>query len=273
MIFLHSVTAKEIIQAIERGVEQLALSLDLGRTITSIDLTDPFWEVEQLEKITKDSDSIYFVKDNQIFKAAISDDHFYKLFPTGHESAPALLIDGVLMHRVKDIDPIEDASMKAELCARKGIDMLEICTGLGYSTIACLRRDVRSIITIEMNHHVIELSKLNPWSRELHSDMRVSIIQGDAVERIEEFDTKSFHAVLHDPPRFSMASELYTAEFYAQIYRVLKPRGVLYHYVGAPGGKHRKIDLQKGVIQRLRNVGFEQVMRNKPTLGVVAKKR
>ena len=273
MIFLHSVTAEEIIQAIYRGVEHLDLSLDLGRTMTKIDLTNPIWNVEQLKKITKDPDSIYFVRENQIFKAAISEVHFYKLFPTGHESAPALLIDGVLMHRVKDIDPIEDAAMKAELCARKGIDMLEICTGLGYSTIACLKRGVRSITTIERNHHVIELSKLNPWSRELHSDKRVSLIHRDAVEKIEEFDAKSFHAVLHDPPRFSMGSELYTTEFYSQIYRVLKPRGVLYHYVGSPGGKHRKRDLPKGVIQRLRNVGFENVKRNNSTLGVVAKKR
>ncbi|MHA2200557.1 MAG: MnmC family methyltransferase, partial [Candidatus Thorarchaeota archaeon] len=186
---------------------------------------------------------------------------------------PALLIDGVLMHRVKDINPIEDAAMKAALCARKGIDMLEICTGLGYSTIACLKRGVRSIVSIERNHHVIELSRLNPWSRELHSDKRISIVHGDAVEKIEEFDSKSFHSVLHDPPRFSMGSELYTSEFYSQIYRVLKPRGVLYHYVGSPGGKHRKRDLPKGVIKRLREVGFEQVMRNEQTLGVVAKKR
>jgi len=273
MIFLHSVTAEEIIQAIGTGSEQLELSLDLGRTLIKIDLKDPLWNVEQLKKIVDDPESIYFVRDDQIFKAAISEDHFYKLFPTGHESAPALLIDGVLMHRVKDISPIQDAAMKAALCARKGIDMLEICTGLGYSTIACLKRGIRSIISIERNRHVIELSRLNPWSRELHSDKRVSMIHGDAVEKIREFDQKSFHSVLHDPPRFSMGSELYTTEFYSQIYRVLKPRGVLYHYVGSPGGKHRKRDLPKGVIKRLRGVGFEHVTRNEHSLGVVAKKR
>jgi hypothetical protein len=273
MTFLHSVTAGEIIQAIEGGSEHLELSLDLGRTSTRIDLKDPFWDVVQLRKIVKDTESVYFVRDGQIFKAAIRADHFYKLYPTGHKSAPALLIDGVLMHRVKDVNPIEDASMKAALCARKGIDMLEICTGLGYSTIACLKKGVRSIRTIEKDHHVIELSRLNPWSTELHSDERVSLIHGDAVEKIEEFDSKSFHSVLHDPPRFSMGSELYTSEFYSQIFRVLKPRGLLYHYVGSPGGKHRKRDLPKGVIQRLRKVGFEKVARNKSTLGVVAKKR
>jgi hypothetical protein len=225
-----------------------------------------------LEKIVKDPDSIYFIRGGETYKAALSRDHFYKLYPTGPITAPALLIDGVLMHRVKDIDPIEDATMKAELCARKGIDMLEICTGLGYSTIACLKKDVRSIVTIEKDSSVIELAKLNPWSRNLFSDNRVSALHGDASKVIEDLDDASFHAVMHDPPRFSMGSELYTSEFYSQLHRVLKPKGVLYHYVGSPGSKHRKRDLQKGIITRLRDVGFKQVQRNKRTLGVVARK-
>ena len=45
MIFLHSVTAEEIIQAIGTGSEQLELSLDLGRTLIKIDLKDPLWNV------------------------------------------------------------------------------------------------------------------------------------------------------------------------------------------------------------------------------------
>ncbi|MFW9792904.1 MAG: RsmD family RNA methyltransferase [Candidatus Thorarchaeota archaeon] len=272
MIFLHAETAKELIQGIENGFKHLELSMDLGRTITRVDLSEPYWNPEQLEKITEDPESIFFVRDGEFYKAAISVDHFYKLFPTGRKSAPALMIDGVLMHRVKDVDPIQDAEMKAELCARKGIDVLDICTGLGYSTIACLRRGVRSVITIEKDHHVLELSKLNPWSSELHSDERVSIIHGDAVERIEEFDAESFDSVLNDPPRFSMGSDLYGTEFYSQIFRVLKPRGILFHYVGSPGGRYRKRDLPKGVIQRLRHVGFEHVRRNNRTLGILAKR-
>ncbi|MHA2149794.1 MAG: class I SAM-dependent methyltransferase [Candidatus Thorarchaeota archaeon] len=248
------------------------LSLDLGISRTRIDVSDPIWDTEKLEKIVKDPDSIYFIRDGETYKAALSMGHFYKLHPTGPTSAPALLIDGVLMHRVKDIDPIEDASMKAELCARKGIDMLEICTGLGYSTIACLRRGVKSIVTIEKDPSVIELARLNPWSRDLFADKRVSTVQGDASKKIEEFDDCTFHSVMHDPPRFSMGSELYTSEFYSQLYRVLKPKGVLFHYVGSPGSKHRKRDLQKGILTRLREVGFKQVKRNESTLGVVARK-
>jgi hypothetical protein len=239
---------------------------------TRIDVSDPIWEADKLEKIVKDPDSIYFIRDGETYKAALSTDHFYKLHPTGPTTAPALLIDGVLMHRVKDINPIEDASMKAELCARKGIDMLEICTGLGYSTIACLRRGVKSIVTVEKDPSVIELARLNPWSKDLFTDKRVSTIQGDASEKIEEFQDNTFHAIMHDPPRFSMGSELYTSDFYSQLYRVLKPKGVLYHYVGSPGSKHRKIDLQKGILKRLRETGFKHVKRNEKTLGVVARK-
>ncbi len=272
MIFLHSATAKEILNAILAGEEYLDISLDLGLSQTRVDVNDQIWDSNKLEKIVQDPDSIYFIRDGETFKAALSTDHFYKLHPTGPNTAPALLIDGVLMHRVKEVDPIKDAAMKAELCARKGIDMLEICTGLGYATIACLRRGVKSIVTIEKDSSVIELARLNPWSRDLFSDARVSTIQGDASETIEEFDSSVFHAVMHDPPRFSMGSELYTSEFYSQLFRVLKPKGVLYHYVGSPGSKHRKRDLQKGIITRLREVGFKQVKRNESTLGVVARK-
>jgi predicted methyltransferase len=272
MIFLHSISAMKILNAIQNEKENLDISLDLGISQTKIDVKDLIWDSDKLEKIVKDPESIYFVKEGEYYKAAISTDHFYKLHPTGPESAPALLIDGVLMHRVKDVDPIEDATMKADLCARKGIDMLEICTGLGYAAIASLKKGVRSIVTIEKDPSVIELARLNPWSRDLFTDNRVSTIQGDASEKIEEFDDSMFHSIMHDPPRFSMGSELYTTEFYSELYRVLKPEGVLFHYVGSPGSKHRKRDLQKGILTRLREVGFKHVRRNKSTLGVIARK-
>ncbi len=131
---------------------------------------------------------------------------------------------------------------------------------------------MKSIVTVEKDPSVIELARLNPWSKDLFTDKRVSTIQGDASEKIEEFDDNTFHAIMHDPPRFSMGSELYTSDFYSQLYRVLKPKGVLYHYVGSPGSKHRKRDLQKGILTRLREVGFKQVKRNESTLGVVARK-
>ncbi|MHA2139944.1 MAG: class I SAM-dependent methyltransferase [Candidatus Thorarchaeota archaeon] len=272
-LFLDAFTAHRLLAAYDIGATEVEVSLDLGITTQRIKLEDQPWNVEQLQKVANDTESVYFVNDDGIFKAALRGKHFYKLMPVGKNQAPALLIDGVLMHRVKEVTPMEDARMKAELCARKGIDMLEICTGLGYASIACLNKGIRSIVTIEKDKNVIELARLNPWSRSLFSDNRVSTINADATKEIKNLGENSFHAIMHDPPRFSMAPELYTTEFYGQLCRVLKRKGVLLHYVGSPGSKHRKRDLQKGIMKRLRVAGFKEVSRKEMVLGVLAAKR
>ncbi len=264
--------AKEILDALEQEVEEITISLDLGRSTTKVSLNDPNWDSTQLHKIAEDPNTVYFIEDGEAFKAAISGTQFYKLMPSGKGTAPALVISGVAMHRVKDMDPMKDAAMKSDLCAKSGVDMLEICTGLGYSTIACLNKGIRSIVTIEKDDDVIQLSSINPWSRELFSDARVTLVQGDATEKICELEDSRFHSILHDPPTFALGSSLYTREFYSQIYRVLKRKGILFHYVGSPGAKYRRRDMQKGVIQRLRDVGFKEVERKKDALGVLARK-
>ncbi|MHA2072328.1 MAG: class I SAM-dependent methyltransferase [Candidatus Thorarchaeota archaeon] len=273
VLFLDSFTADHILSAYSEGLSEVEVSFDLGITTTRISLENEPWSREQLQKISADQESIHFINSEGIFKAAIRGKHFYKLMPVAKNQAPALLIDGVLMHRVKEITPMEDANMKAKLCARKGIDMLEICTGLGYASIACLKRGVRSIVTIEKDKDVLQLAKLNPWSHKMFTDERVKVIHGDASERILDIDDNSYHAIMHDPPRFSMAPELYTTDFYRQLFRVLKRKGILLHYVGSPGSKHRKQDLQKGIMQRLREAGFKDVARREKVLGVLAAKR
>ncbi|MFX0055408.1 MAG: MnmC family methyltransferase [Promethearchaeota archaeon] len=268
--FLDSHAAGRILSAYDKGSTEVEVSLDLGVTTRRIRLANQPWNRDQLEKISQDEESVYFVNDKGIFKAALSGKHFYKLMPVARNQAPALLIDGILMHRVKETTPMEDAFMKAELCARKGIDMLEICTGLGYASIACLQKGVRSIVTIEKDENVLELASLNPWSRRLFTDDRITVINADASLEIEKIDEKSFHTVMHDPPRFSLAPELYTEEFYSHLYRVLRHKGKLLHYVGSPGSRHRKIDLQKGIMKRLRDAGFNTVSRKEEVLGVLA---
>ena len=273
VLFLDAHAADRILTAYHEGATEVEVSLDLGMTTQRIKLEDQPWNLEQIEKIARDVESVHFINDEGIFKAAIRGKHFYKLLPVARNQAPALLIDGVLMHRVKEITPMGDARMKADLFARKGIDILEICTGLGYASIACLDKGVRSIVTIEKDKDVLQLAKLNPWSHKMFVDERVKVIHGDASERILDIDNNSYHAIMHDPPRFSMAPELYTTDFYRQLFRVLKRKGTLLHYVGSPGSKHRKQDLQKGIMQRLREAGFKDVARREKVLGVSAVKR
>ncbi|MBD3406059.1 MAG: SAM-dependent methyltransferase [Candidatus Lokiarchaeota archaeon] len=268
MIFLDSYTAETILQSLKRGENEIEISIDLGLSESIIRLAEYKWDISKLRKIVEDPDTVYFINEEGVFKAAIRGKSFYKLMPAGKNKAPALLIDGVLMHRIKDIDPMKDARMKAKLCARKGSEMLEICTGLGYSTIACLDNAVSTITTIERDSDVIELARINPWSQRLFEDERVEMIIGDASEKIKMFSNKRFNGVLHDPPRFTLGPELYTEDFYEELYRVMKPKGVLYHYVGSPGSRYKKKDLPKGIMTRLRKVGFQRVQRKNDTLGV-----
>lgn len=39
---------------------------------------------------------------------------------------------------------------------------------------------------------------------------------------------------MHNPPRFSIAGELYGLDFYRALYRVLRRDGKLFHYTGEP---------------------------------------
>ncbi|MDK2853487.1 MAG: uncharacterized protein PWQ92_381 [Thermococcaceae archaeon] len=222
-----------------------------------------------LKRIAKDENTVYFLSKRQLYKAAIAADGFYKLVPT---IPPTIEINGIRMHRTKDTNPLKDTRSKVEAVnPREGEFVLDTCMGLGYTAIESAKRGAY-VITIEKDPNVIELARLNPWSREVFTSQNIQLIQGDVFEVIKRFNDKSFDAIIHDPPRFSLAGYLYSEEFYAELFRVLKPKGRLFHYVGNPGKKYRKKDLQRGVMERLRGVGFKGVKRVEEALGVVALK-
>jgi predicted methyltransferase len=66
----------------------------------------------------------------------------------------------------------------------------------------------------------------------------------------------SVDAVLHDPPRFGIAGELYSQKFYDQLARVLKRKGKLFHYTGTPNKLTTGRDVPNEVAKRLRKAGF-----------------
>ena len=67
---------------------------------------------------------------------------------------------------------------------------------------------------------------------------------------------RSVDAVLHDPPRFGTAGELYSQAFYEQLGRVLKPKGRLFHYTGSPNRLTSGRDVPAEVARRLQRAGF-----------------
>ncbi|GEM_PF-425916 len=189
-------------------------------------------------------------------------------------SPPTLLINGVVMHRVsRDWDPWRDAESKVRrLHVRPGHLVLDTCAGLGYTAIAAARRGAR-VVTVEKSRDVLILAEHNPFSSSLYAE-NVSVLLGDVAAYIRLFKDSLFDRVLHDPPRYSMAGELYSRDFYAELYRVLKPGGLLLHYTGEPqrsrGRGHGPI--VRGVMERLRAVGFRVRGYDEKTLSVLAVK-
>ena len=117
----------------------------------------------------------------------------------------------------------------------------------------------------------IEIAKRNPWSRELFDNPKVEISIGDIDEKVDEFPAGEFSAIVHDPPTFQFAGELYSLEFYKKLYRVLSRRGTLFHYIADPDSKLGE-RMTKGVMKRLHEAGFAKVERRPKAFGVAARK-
>ena len=78
----------------------------------------------------------------------------------------------------------------------------------------------------------------------------------------------SFDCVLHDPPRFGIAGELYSLVFYEQLARVLKRGGRLFHYTGSPNKLTSGRDVPREVAKRLEKAGFRADLALDGVLGV-----
>jgi len=222
-----------------------------------------------------DDNSMYIIMNNNIYKAEIFLNNTYtKLYISSTMKSSTLNINGIHMHQVVKISPYKDSERKAYYAKiRRGDRVLDICTGLGYTAIAALQRGASSIVTIEIGNHVLSLAEVNPWSFYLGSD-RITIINNDALDILQKIRDNVFDKVIHDPPRFNIAGELYSLSFYKEIYRVLKPGGLLFHYTGQPL-KHRGRGLGpiiKGIKTRLQQAGFIVLRYIREVYGFVAVK-
>lgn len=181
----------------------------------------------------------------------------YVLFRDG-DDLPNLEISGV---RMKSAAPSIEAVLVAsirELSPLSGV-CLDTCGGLGYTAIAMATAPrVRRVHCIERDANVVEAARHNPASRSLFTDPKIVLQVSDAFDALDDFPDAHFDRVFHDPPRVSLAGELYSQAFYEKLFRVLKPGGKLFHYTGSPGEKAGK-RTREGVIRRLREAGFASV--------------
>jgi len=234
-------------------------------------LTGQILTWDHLEKIRASERGCFVIEDGaprkiQVFSEASN--RLYSLMPT--EGAPTMLVSGISMHRVKGIDPYRDTLRKIEAVAPVAGRVLDTATGLGYTAIEAART-AEHVITIEIEPAALEVARLNPWSRPLFENPRIAQRVGDACEEIETFQDETFTRIIHDPPAFNLAGDLYSGAFYRQLFRVLRRGGRLFHYIGDLDSRSGRT-VVRGAVRRLQEAGFSRVVRRPKAFGLVAYK-
>lgn len=278
-LILSYIQARPLLAARRRGQTVVETSTDLGMSSSNATLSDEgvsFATGEQLdwnsvEKISESEVKCYTLSEQriepvQVFSEATG--RVCSLLPT--RGAPSMLIAGFVMHRIKDIDPWQHAQRMIAAITPVSGSVLDTTTGLGYTAILAART-AESVTTIELDPGAQAIAQQNPWSRELFTNPSIKQVMGDACEVVPTFANESFQRIVHDPPTFALAGELYSGAFYHELYRVLKRGGRLFHYVGDPDSKASG-NVTRGVIRRLQEAGFSRVVRHAEAYGVVAYK-
>jgi predicted methyltransferase len=132
--------------------------------------------------------------------------------------------------------------------------VLDTCAGLGYFAAEALRAGAAQVRSYEKSPDVLWLRGLNPWSPP--PQPALDLIEADVTEAIGALPDGAFEAALHDPPRFGIAGELYSAAFYAELHRVLRRGARLFHYTGTPNRLSSGRDVPGEVATRLAGAGF-----------------
>ncbi len=196
----------------------------------------------------------------------------YKLVATPW-GAPTFEIDGIKMLPTAQVSPFEDARTKVALVQPNGREVLDTCGGLGYFAAACLEAGAARIRSFEKSDEVLWLRTLNPWSPDpgdATARGRLHLEHADVAVAIRGLGDASFDAILHDPPRFGIAGELYAQAFYDDLARVLRRGGRLFHYTGTPNRLTSGRDVPAEVMRRLERAGFKA---ERALDGVLAVKR
>jgi predicted methyltransferase len=256
--------------ALQAGAPNVECSLDLERSTVRVDLSAEGWIWQgrlypYLE--TCNDRTVYYWSDGAFQPVARYTTALIKLVPT-QWGPPTFEIDGVKMLPTARISPHADAERKVALIQPRGKVILDTCGGLGYFAAWCVQGGARRVLSYEKHSDVMWLRGLNPWSP--RNDDVLCLTPGDICEHIVSLPGGSVDAVLHDPPRFGIAGELYSQIFYGQLARVMQRKGRLFHYTGTPNKLTSGRDVPNEVAKRLRKAGFGVELNGD---GVVAVKR
>lgn len=140
----------------------------------------------------------------------------------------------------------------------KNPKLLDICFGLGYNSAAALENfgEDLEIVGLEADSAILQkIQNLNPNLKHYSIIKKLAMLQefdnkkiliGNATQTIKTLPTSYFNMVFLDPFSPGKNPELWSADFFKEIYRVMKPCGVLTTYSCA-----------RTVRDNLKEVGFK----------------
>ncbi len=255
---------------------KIKISLDLGISEEDIEkneneviLRDQKISLPQFSKLKETM--CYAAEENILKQIAFfaEDTHlYYKLLPT--QNWPTITLSSTPMHRYSTVLPKKDTELKIKEISPVRGKVLDTCCGLGYTAIMA-SHNAESIDTFERDEHVLRIARYNPYSQELFLNKKIKIHQQDIGEEIAKLGTNSFDRIVHDPPTFKISPPLYSREVHAHLFRILKRKGILYHYCPAPGLTKGKKMFPR-LIRQLKEVGFSHVEFHVSSSGIRALK-
>lgn len=279
MIVLSHYQAGILLAARKQEIHEAVVSPDLGLTTVTLHCgmqgvdfpSGEHLSWHDVGSICEQQNNCFILEDGSIRKIQFFSEETaraYGLYPTS--GAPTMLISGIPMHRIKDTDPHRDTLEKIKTIQPLVGRVLDTATGLGYTAIEAARI-ADHVITIELDPVALEVARCNPWSQELFNHPKIEQRIGDSFDVIEMLPDGAFARIIHDPPMFSLAGHLYSADFYRQLHRVLQMGGKLFHYIGDPESKSGR-SMTAGVLRRLEQAGFRELQRAPRAFGVTARK-
>jgi hypothetical protein len=245
-----------MLASLRAGAAAVECSLDLERTRTTVALDAHGWTWRDTRYPYLDAcrdRTIYHWTGTAFEPVSRYAQSLIKLVPT-EWGPPTFEIDGIKMLPTAQVSPYQDAANKVALVQPRGKVILDTCGGLGYFAAWCLQGGAAQVLSYEKNPDVIWLRSLNPWSPEPGAALTLTL--GDVAEAIATLPDASVDAILHDPPRFGIAGELYSQAFYDQLARVMRRKGRLFHYTGTPNKLTTGRDVPAEVAKRLQRAGF-----------------
>jgi predicted methyltransferase len=250
------------------GAPAVECSLDLERSTVTVVVDADAWihdgrRFPYLEACRERT--VYFWTGAAFEPVARFGNSLVKLVPT-QWGPPTFEIDGIKMLPTAQTSPYADAQRKVAMIGPRDKTILDTCGGLGYFAAWCLQGQAARILAYEKNADVLWMRGLNPWSPAPGGAL--TLTEGDVALEIALLPDASIDAILHDPPRFGTAGELYSQAFYDQLARVLRRRGRLFHYTGTPNRLTSGRDVPVEVARRLRLAGFATEMEGDGVLAV-----